>query len=185
MKSLIIVDLQKDFYDPRGSMYVSGAEALPARVAAMLPEFDNVFFTLDWHPLDHCSFKEQGGPWPPHCVHHTAGASLSDCVLEGLEEHRMRFILKGRRPEREEYGAFVDVDPANQDLFQKGDCVVVCGIAAEYCVLETLKNLYAISEAVGFQVRVYLDGTARFESTDTVTAFMKEKGIKEYKPKKA
>lgn len=180
---LLAVDLQKDFID--GTLTVPEAYKVIPVINAVKADFDLVYFTLDWHPVNHCSFKEQGGPWPPHCVHHTAGASLPDCVLEGLEEHRMRFILKGRRPEREEYGAFVDVDPANQDLFQKGDCVVVCGIAAEYCVLETLKNLYAISEAVGFQVRVYLDGTARFESTDTVTAFMKEKGIKEYKPKKA
>ena len=111
----------------------------------------------------------------------TAGASIPDEVFEGLEESKVRFILKGRRPEREEYGAFVDFDCDNQDLFQPGDEVVVCGIAAEYCVLESLRNLYAISEKIGFTVQVYLEGTARFDSYDTVLAFMAEKGLGEYR----
>ncbi len=90
----------------------------------------------------------------------------------------MRFILKGRLPEREEYGAFVGLTQDEEDeLFAPGDVVTVCGIAAEYCVLETLKNLYKISQRRGFQVNVYLDGTARFESLDTVLAFMQENNI--------
>ena len=59
--------------------------------------------------------------------------------------------------------------------------MVICGIAAEYCVLESLKNLYAISRKVGFTVKVYLEGTARFDSYDTVLAFMAENGISEYR----
>jgi len=99
-------------------------------------------------------------------------------MLEGLAEDRMRFILKGRLPEREEYGAFVGLTEAEEDaLFAPGDVVTVCGIAAEYCVLETLKNLYKISLRRGFQVNVYLDGTARFDSLDTVLAFMQENNI--------
>ena len=172
---LLAVDLQKDFID--GTLTVPGADAVIAPINAVKGRFDLVYFTLDWHPVDHCSFREQGGPWPVHCVHHTAGASLPDSVLEGLDEGRMRFILKGRLSEREEYGAFVGFDPADQDLFEPGDEVVVCGIAAEYCVLETLKNLYAISREVGFTVKLWLEGTARFESYDTVLSYMAEQGI--------
>ena len=174
-KILLAVDLQKDFID--GTLTVPGAYLVLPEINRVKKDFDLVYFTLDWHPIGHCSFKEQGGPWPVHCVHHTAGASIPDEVLEGLDEARIRFILKGRRPEREEYGAFVDFDCDNQDLFQPGDEVVVCGIAAEYCVLESLKNLYAISQRIGFTVKVFLGGTAKFDSHDTVVAFMAENGI--------
>ena len=173
---LLAIDLQKDFID--GTLTVPGAEAVLPEINAVKGRFDLVYFTLDWHPLRHCSFKEQGGPWPVHCVHHTAGASIPDCMFEGLDESRIRFILKGRRPEREEYGAFVDFDCASQDLFLPGDKVVVCGIAAEYCVLESLKNVYAISKEIGFEVQVFLGGTAKFDSYDTVLDFMAENGIK-------
>ncbi len=177
---LLAVDLQKDFID--GTLTVPGAASVIPVINEVKSQFDLVYFTLDWHPVGHCSYKEQGGPWPVHCMHHTAGASIPDCVFEGLPEDRMAFILKGRKVEREEYGAFVDYDNTKEQLFQPGDEVVVCGIAAEYCVLETLKNLYAISEEVGFTVKVFLEGTARFDSYDTVLAFMAEKGIARWTP---
>lgn len=178
-KILFAVDLQKDFID--GTLTVPGAASVLPVIDSVKGRFDLVYFTLDWHPVNHCSFREQGGPWPVHCVHHTAGASLPDSVLAGLEEERMRFILKGRRPEREEYGALVDVTAENQDLFQPGDEVVICGIASEYCVLESLKNLYALSQAVGFSVKVFLEGTAKFENYDAICAFMAENDIPVWK----
>ena len=178
-KILFAVDLQKDFID--GTLTVPGAASVLPVIDSVKGRFDLVYFTLDWHPVNHCSFREQGGPWPVHCVHHTAGASLPDSVLAGLEEERMRFILKGRRPEREEYGALVDVTAENQDLFQPGDEVVICGIASEYCVLESLKNLCALSQAVGFSVKVFLEGTAKFENYDAICAFMAENDIPVWK----
>lgn len=175
---LLLIDLQKDFI--YGALTVPGATAVLPAIDAVKDRFDLVYFTLDWHPVDHCSFKEQGGPWPVHCVHHTAGAALDEGAMAGLPEDKMRFILKGRVQSPEEYGAFVGFDPAHQDLFEPGDEVVICGIAAEYCVLESLKNLYAISRQVGFTVKVYLEGTAKFDSYDTVLAFMAEHGIQHY-----
>ena len=96
MNILLAVDLQKDFID--GTLTVPGAAGVLPAINAVKNQFDRVYFTLDWHPVNHCSFKAQGGPWPVHCVHHTAGASIPDHMLEGLAEDRMRFILKGRLP---------------------------------------------------------------------------------------
>ena len=175
---LLIIDLQKDFI--YGSLTVPGATQVLPAINEVKNRFDFVYFTLDWHPVDHCSFQAQGGPWPVHCVHHTAGAALDESVLTGLPEEKTRFILKGCVQAPEEYGAFVGFDPANQDLFEPGDEVVVCGIAAEYCVLETLKNLYAISRQIGFTVKVFLPGTARFNSVEDVCAFMDANGIEAY-----
>ena len=101
------------------------AGAVLPEIRRIIPGFDLVYFTLDWHPLDHCSFREQGGPWPPHCVHHTAGASLPDSVLAGLDESKLRFVLKGCRSDKEEYGAFSGTDAAEQDYFMPGDKVLL------------------------------------------------------------
>ena len=175
---LLLVDLQKDFID--GTLAVPGASSVLPAIDRIKSRFDRVYFTLDWHPTDHCSFREQGGPWPVHCVHYTEGAALDSRALAGIPESRMRFILKGCAPAPDEYGAFVAFDPDNQDLFAPGDEVVICGIAAEYCVVETLRNLYEISRRIGFTVKVYLEGTARFDNVDAILAFMAEHGIARY-----
>lgn len=174
-KILVVVDLQKDFID--GTLAVPGAASVVPEIKKVMPSFDLVYFTLDWHPLDHCSFKAQGGPWPPHCVQYSAGASLPDGIFDGLDGKRLRFVLKGCRSDKEEYGAFAGLDPHAQDYFMPGDEVTVCGIAAEYCVKETLANIFALSRTAGFSVDVYLKGTARFESFDTLLEFMHENGL--------
>lgn len=172
---LLAVDLQKDFID--GSLAVPKADAILPEIDRIKGQFDLVYFTLDWHPLNHCSFKAQGGPWPPHCVHHTAGASLPDRVLEGLDENRIRFILKGRNPGREEYGAFEGVRASRQSLFMPGDRVTICGIASEYCVLETLKNIWKLSRRIGFDLQVFLPGIAAFSTHAPLQAFMAQARI--------
>lgn len=170
------MDLQKDFID--GTLTVPGAAGVLPFIDKVKKDYDLVYFTLDWHPAGHCSFKSEGGPWPAHCVHYTAGASLPDSVLEGLDGDRTRFILKGREAAREEYGAFCGPASEYGELFREGDEVVVCGIAAEYCVLETLKNIVRLSSEIGFGVGLYLDGTAKFDSYDTLLAYMETAGVR-------
>ena len=67
--ALIIVDMQNDFLPggalavPQGNEVVSGLN----RYATLFVKLGMpVFATRDWHPPDHCSFSEQGGPWPAH-----------------------------------------------------------------------------------------------------------------------
>lgn len=172
-KILVAVDLQNDFID--GSLTVPGAAGVIPVIKKALGDYDLVYFTLDWHPVGHCSFKESGGPWPVHCVHHTTGAAFPDGLIEGIDEGRMRFVLKGQKTEQ--YGAFADVTPSTQDYFVPGDEVTVCGIASEYCVFETLKNIYKISAEVGFKLRIWLDATAKFDNYDAVLEFCRAKGI--------
>jgi len=176
-KIMLAVDLQKDFID--GSLAVKDAYKVIPVINEEKKKFDLVYFTLDWHPSNHCSFKEQGGLWPAHCVHHTAGASLPDEVLNGLEESRIRFKLKGCDSSKEEYGALAGTDA--KDYFENGDEVVICGIASEYCVLETLKNITKLASSIDLKIKVFLKGTARFASYDTLQAYMSENGIEEYK----
>ena len=75
-KILIVVDYQYDFFHPEGSLYVPGGEKLQEKIEKIIPNFDGVIFTKDCHPANHCSFKEQGGLWPAHCVMDTVGCGI-------------------------------------------------------------------------------------------------------------
>ncbi len=172
-KILVAVDLQNDFID--GSLAVPGAGEVIPVIKEALGAYDMVYFTLDWHAAGHCSFREQGGPWPVHCVHHTVGAALPVGMLDGIDEGRIRFVTKAEKVEQ--YGAFADVTPSTQNWFAPGDEVTVCGIASEYCVVETLKNIQAIAAQVGFKLRVWLAATAKFDNYDGILSFSREKGI--------
>ena len=143
-KILVVVDVQKDFYHPDGALYVKGAETLPKKIAEIIPNFDDVIFTMDWHPNNHCSFKPNGGPWPVHCVAFTEGASLPIEFIPFLKDvhdnYPYNVIAKGMDCEKEEYGA-----DANAIMYAHDEVIsecefVFCGIHALYCVKETIKN---------------------------------------------
>lgn len=109
-----------------------------------------VFFTRDWHPPDHMSFRAQGGIWPPHCVQNSAGAEFhpalavpSDAVV----------ISKGDDPSAEAYSGFQGTDLAQRLKALKTSDVVLGGLTTDYCVKQTsLDALHA-----GFRVEVMGD----------------------------
>ena len=76
-EALLVIDFQNDFC-PGGALAVPGGDEIAERLneLAASDRFDFVVATRDWHPPDHGSFAEQGGPWPPHCVQDTPGAEL-------------------------------------------------------------------------------------------------------------
>lgn len=174
MKSLVIVDLQKDFYDPSGSLYVSGAEALPARVAAIAADFDCVFLTLDWHPANHCSFVANGGTWPAHCLQYSWGASLPDEVLGVLDRDRQDvfFYEKGTHAYREEYGAFNDISETELKALKGSEQIVVCGLCGDYCVGQTIKRLAELGLAD--KVAVDLSCTGSIDDGSALKAIIDE-----------
>ena len=176
---MVVVDLQKDFID--GNLPATDGTRVVEPIKSKLTAFDRVYFTLDWHPWNHCSFKANGGIWPQHCVRYTVGAALPDGILDNLNIDNVRFLPKGQAQDKEEYGQFENTKGNDKDLFVKGDKVVVCGIAAEYCVLETLKNLVRLSKEVGFELSVYLEGVASIESNEPLVTYMNENNIKIYK----
>lgn len=161
MKTLVIVDLQKDFYSKNGSLYVKGSELLPSRITNLIKKgiFDNVILTVDYHPYDHCSFNSEGGMWPIHCVAGSEGASIPSKIFDALYETRTPFYIfeKGNNPKEEEYGAFKDFskyknpikylftnDKKNKKIFDvliESDDIQVAGIAGDYCVLDTIKEM--------------------------------------------
>lgn len=150
--ALVIVDVQGDFVT--GSLAVPGGAEVIAPLnraaAAFAARGLPVIATRDWHPDDHVSFHEQGGPWPVHCVAGTPGADSAD----GLELPRGTTIVeKADTAAMDAYSAFQGTALAD-DLRSRGTRrLVVGGLATDYCVLNTVTD--AIAE--GFEVVVLHD----------------------------
>ena len=143
--ALVVVDVQNDFADPEGSLYVSGGEEV---VPIIYGEIDRaleagafVVYTQDWHPETTPHFAKDGGVWPVHCVMGTWGAELHP----GLKVSGP-IVRKGSGGE-DGYSGFTVRDPESGDeegtelealLREKNvTTVVVAGLATDYCVKET------------------------------------------------
>jgi nicotinamidase/pyrazinamidase len=151
-RALVIVDFQNDFC-AGGALAVPDGDAIAGRVNELAGsgQFDVVVATRDWHPTDHLSFAEQGGPWPVHCVAGTPGAELN----HALDPTPIDFVVdKGREPAIEGYSGFEDTGLAELLRSRDVDDVTVVGLATDYCVKHT--TLDALHE--GFAVTV--DGSA-------------------------
>jgi nicotinamidase/pyrazinamidase len=147
-EALVIVDFQNDF-TPGGALAVPEGDAIADRVNALAEDtrFDLVVATRDWHPPDHGSFQEQGGPWPVHCVQDTDGAQLHP----SLDRSRVDVIVdKGQDPGTEGYSGFEGTN-LGELLRERGiDKLTVVGLATDYCVKNTA--LDALREGFGVEV---------------------------------
>ena len=155
-KVLMAIDEQYDFIN--GSLAVNGAEDKTKKLAYHLHKNDGEYalkiFTQDWHPFNHCSFKENGGVWPMHCLQESKGAAIYDDVLKSAYDSfgKNLFLKKGFDKDKESYSVFYDdviaeyIKSEIEKVKKKyGDYHIdVCGIAKDYCVKETLKGLLKI-----------------------------------------
>lgn len=175
MKTLVVVDLQHDFASPQGALYVKGGEIIAGKVMEVIQDFDRVVFTLDFHPIDHCSFTENGGIWPTHCVAYTAGTALPIELLKAAKSYEV--ALKGQAADHEEYGAFADGKPV--ESIMQADEVVICGIAGDFCVGETLRNIVKMRGS-SKGIKAYTEGTAYFDGGIRYGEILKELGVEKY-----
>ncbi|MCR5658220.1 MAG: isochorismatase family protein [Bacteroidales bacterium] len=189
---LLIVDPQVDF--TTGSLATKkGPEAMDY-LAKKLEEgawknYGWIIITQDAHPTNHCSFVDQGGVFPPHCVQGTEGMeiypTLKD-VLDNLMQNNMNmnihYMEKGDLADKEEFSIFQNEHSGEKlrrtiEEFEHFEGIDVCGIATDYCVYETVKDLIAFYPAK--QVRVVTNCLAAVDDNDTKLAdLMKKKGIK-------
>jgi nicotinamidase/pyrazinamidase len=157
-EALIIIDFQNDF-TPGGALAVPHGDEIAPRVRELLDSgrFDLVVATRDWHPPDHGSFAERGGPWPPHCVQGTPGAELH----ESLPRERVDIVLdKGIDPGTDGYSGFDGTDLAELLRDRRIERVTLVGLATDYCVRATA--LEALEQ--GFGVEVDLEGVRGIEA---------------------
>lgn len=150
--ALVVVDMQNDFADPAGSLFVSGGDGLVDPINAMISSARRsgatVVLTQDWHPEQTPHFERDGGPWPVHCVAGTWGAEL----VAGLSTDADVIVRKGTRGE-DGYSAFSMRDTRSGAdmptglaglLRERGiDDVVVVGLAADVCVAATAQDAAA------------------------------------------
>jgi len=143
--ALLVVDVQNDFADPSGSLYVQDGEQVVPFINREIDRAQEagvpVVYTKDWHPPDTPHFAEHGGKWPVHCVRDTWGAEFHP-DLKAVGE----VILKAKGPEDGYSGFSVEHLPTGerretgleQLLRDRGvDHVVIVGLATDYCVKET------------------------------------------------
>ena len=160
--ALIVVDVQNDFADPGGSLYVTGGEDVLAvvneEVARARDAGSIVVYTQDWHPAHTPHFAKDGGVWPDHCVRDTWGAALHPgLVVEG------DVVRKGTGGE-DGYSGFSVRDPLSGDTSptvleqllrdRQITRLVVGGLATDYCVVQTVLE----ARMLGFPVEVLGDG---------------------------
>lgn len=176
-KILVVVDVQRDFFDPAGSLYVGGSETLPALIASAAQNYDGVIFTLDWHPGNHCSFAAQGGIWPVHCVAYTQGAGLADEFAPILASGKAQLFFKGQDVDKEQYGAFEDLaeDSVIARWFAGCESVDVCGIAGDYCVKESTANI--LNYVAAEKVSVLVDCVRSIDGGAALDAFIAERNL--------
>lgn len=143
-KLLLVIDPQNDFIS--GSLPVPGAipamDELAAHVAKEV--YDHKVVTLDYHPENHCSFIDNGGQWPAHCVSESPGAEIYPPLGHALKSSAgsLHILTKGSHPQKEEYSILQNKTSAAilVPLLKEADRVDVCGLAGDICVLNTLKD---------------------------------------------
>lgn len=184
--TLVIVDFQYDFCLLGAPLYVPGSDRALWNISHLIDnkKVDRVIFTADWHPANHCSFKRNGGKWNDHCIQFSKGAAIHDLLLYGCIGAGIPYkvITKGTLVNSEEYG--IKVAPASRWLkhhtvysrsvnvdVSPDEQVVVCGLAGDYCVLETLKNLEPIKPML------YLDGVASLDGGMKLNEYIKSNNI--------
>jgi nicotinamidase/pyrazinamidase len=143
--AFVVTDVQNDFADPSGSLYVTGGEEIiplinehaeRARTAGCA-----VIYTQDWHPVSTPHFAKDGGIWPVHCVGGTWGARFHPALAVNGQ-----IVRKGAAGE-DGYSGFSVRDPltgAGKETLLRSwlwahavTRIVITGIATDYCVLQT------------------------------------------------
>lgn len=170
MRALVITDVQHDFM-PGGALGVRGANEIVPIINALIPKFDHVVATLDWHPPNHVSFasahqKKPGEKirigaieqilWPDHCIQNTRGADFAS----GLHRDKIEAVFhKGVDAKVDSYSTFFDnarrrsTGLADHLRKRKLSDLYFVGVATDYCVL------YSVLDALdlGFEAAVIRD----------------------------
>jgi nicotinamidase/pyrazinamidase len=193
MRALIITDVQHDFL-PGGALGIQGGNAIIPVINALIPKFEHVFATQDWHPKNHISFASAHGKkpgdqirlgeteqilWPDHCIQNTHGAELA----KGLNKEKIEAVFhKGVDLKVDSYSTFFDnarrrsTGLADRLKKEKIDELYFVGLTIEYCVF------YSVLDALelGFKAMVIKDACRAIDSREGEKALekMKEKGAR-------
>lgn len=156
--ALVVVDMQNCFL-PGGNLGIAGSDVIIHPINLMIRRFAErglpVALSRDWHPRNHISFREQGGPWPVHGIAGTTDAAFSPDLI--IPEEALVFS-KATDKNSEEYSAFHAKSDSGLTLQKwleqhKTKRVWVGGLATDYCVLNTVQEL----RQAGYTAMVLVD----------------------------
>ncbi len=187
--ALLLVDVQNDFM-PGGALAVSGGDKIVPVLNRLLPKFEHVLATQDWHPANHGSFAanhpghkpgeviELNGLqqilWPVHCVQNSRGARFQRDLNSAAIK---RVFQKGMDPQTDSYSGFFDNGHKNPsglaDYLKEMSVskVYIGGLATDYCVMFTALD----ARAEGFDVFLIQDAcrAVNLQPTDEQAALVK------------
>lgn len=200
--TVIIVDKQFDFDNQEGSLYVKGGENLNKPIINYVKnnqkKISQIIFTRDWHTSKDKSFSVNGGQWPNHCEQGTPGAQINKELYDELSKFGITINIfdKGTDPNHEEYGAFEQCTtfhhlhpndkPSVKNCYFKNfdsssgvriinENLVICGIAGDYCVKETILTL--IKHWRKFKISVLMDGVASIDDGTTLNEVIESNNL--------
>lgn len=171
-KTLIIVDAQYDFMEG-GKLPVQGATQALNNIVDYLNsgEISLVITTQDCHNGKHCSFKEQGGDFPEHCVEFTHGADIYKPIMDAIVKNKILSYNLCKGKYLEEFSAFTNstdgyahwkeynttdtVTPYIQ--FHEDEIVQICGLAGDICVMNTAIALHDVNPVIIDNLTASLD----------------------------
>ena len=185
--ALVVVDMLYDFID--GSLACQNADQAVAETLKFIDAQTKgqggedheildtfpILFVRDHHPADHSSFKEQGGIWPSHCVAGTRGGEIHEDLVPYVSEELT--FDKGCDRTSEQYSGAEGLNTAGQSLVEILELldttdVYICGIATEFCVRNTCKDL----KDAGYNVHLlsdclaYVDHDGHLKALDEMAA---------------
>ena len=176
--ALVVVDVQVDFC-PGGALAVEDADQVVPGLNAAIEAFARLglpmFFTRDWHPPNHISFRSRGGIWPRHCVQGTPGAKFHPDLRVPTGA---TVFSKGDDPANEAYSGFqgTGLEGAMKSLGVEE--MYIGGLTFDYCVMESALD----ARRAGFSVVVLEDCVkavnARPGDEARALATMKDAGVK-------
>ena len=192
--ALLVIDVQNDFC-PGGGLAVAEGDAVVPVINRLIPQFDEVLLTQDWHPAGHGSFASahpsrapfesaqmsygEQTLWPDHCVQGTHGADFHADL--NITPARL-IIRKGFRPGIDSYSAFFENDRSTPTgligyLRERGlKRLFMCGLATDYCVAYSALD----ARAHGFEVVVVLQACRAIDlggSLDAALMQMRQAGV--------
>ena len=180
-KVLILIDSQNDFIDG-GRLAVGGSKAkmiaLSEYINSHAKDYDFIIASVDFHPFTHCSFKKNGGIWPLHCLQHSEGAAIFQPILDAIDNTgtELHILTKGVDEDHEEYSVLKN---AKSLIYMQGlmhshkiEEVDFCGIAGDFCVLDSIKDFH--KEFPSVKINVLLPFVASIDGGEKLDNFLKD-----------
>lgn len=179
---ILVVDCQYDFIN--GSLACAHSDEAVKNIIALINANPDakVYYSADNHSLKHCSYIQNGGTWPVHCQAGTHGAEIHESFYNDVKNPAQRpneknIFYKGENDSVEEYSAFEAKNKSGRKINDViGSEVIVCGIASEFCVRESVLALMKSGRKV--EVPVELVAWVDEKGHEKNIAELKSMGVK-------